>query len=58
MTIYNEWGKECHLDFLRRFEIISKVDDNDFDRAIEFSENGNQNLKHDRCKYFYVSWSY
>ena len=44
-TIYNEWGKECHLDFLRRFEIISKVDDNDFDRAIEFSENGNQNLK-------------
>ena len=43
---YYAWGKECHLDFLRQFEIISKVDDNDFDRAIEFAEtHRDQSLK-------------
>jgi tetratricopeptide (TPR) repeat protein len=43
---YYAWGKECHHDFMRRYAIISKVDDNDFNRSIEFAENnGDENLK-------------
>jgi tetratricopeptide (TPR) repeat protein len=34
---YYAWGTADHRNFIRRFELMAKSDDNDFDRAIKFA---------------------